>query len=702
MPAIRLAVFSLATAFAFALSAPPSLAQDQPLELYRSALSSFEAGDTQGARAALEAIDHAAFLLGDWSAYDLARLNAASGDREVARALLEETLLRRPASPARGETFDLLLTVACVEPADAACGRALDLSPSGGLSAETRARRALIEAQRLEAAGEAARAYRGYQEVYYHHPLSQSAEQARRATQRLLREAPAAQRAQFPNATFDMRMNRARALAAAGAYDRAVEEFRRILGIGYRGARLAEARFALGETLNRARRRPEARAVFAELAARHAASPLALASRYEMAVIDWNLGAAAKASAQLAPLAADGVPDPLRRRALFTLGKIAEREDGAAAAMEYYRGALALAPEGGAARTLRWRLAWAVYRGGQYEQAAALFAESYSKTDPVNDDGGALYWQARALEKTGREAQAAELFRTLAIRHPDGYYALRGDMRGLSLILNLTEPTLASTYQFSIGEVPAEAGENLARFEALLELGQTARAEFEADAMRRTKDAADSPLWLGQLYLRAGASAKAMRLAGQALAARPVRDDFGDPIWRLLYPADLASLVAAPCVERGLDPFLALAIIRQESGFDRLAVSSANARGLMQIIPATGRRVYEQIGLESRRGAPFHHDALFEPEVNVTLGVTHFAGLLARYQGSVALALAAYNAGETAVEAWLREGPAEPEDEFIERIPYAETREYVKKVIRNWALYRKIYPQHSGAPDGAA
>ena len=699
---MTLAVFSLATAFTLAVSAPaPAFAQDQPLERYRAALSSLDEGDAPGARAALESIDHASFLLGDWSSFDLARLNAASGDGEVARALLEETLIRRPASPARGEVFGLLLTVACDDPARPACGGALTLAPPGGLAVETRARRALIEAQRFEAAGDTARAYRGYQEVYYHHPLSQSAEQARRATLRLLRETSAKERARFPAATFDMRMSRARVLAAGHAYDRAVNEFSRILKIGYNASRRVEAGFALAETLNSARRRGEAREAFAGLAERHPQSPLAPAAQYEIAVIDWNRNDAAGARARLERLTGEGIPDTLLRRALFVLGKIAERDADAAAAMEYYRRALDMAPEGNLARQLRWRMAWTAYRAGLFEQAAGLFAEAY-QGDESASDGGALYWQARALEKTGRGGEAADALRTLAMRHPDGYYALRGAMPGTVTNVALAATAAGDVDPITGGDFPAEIAESLARFEALLALGQAERAERELDAMRRQKGAAEDMVWLGHLYLRAGASAKAMRLASQALSTRPVRDDFTDPFWRLLFPADHLPLVDQPCREQGLDPFLALAIIRQESGFDRRAVSSANARGLMQLIPSTGRRMYERRDMESRRGAPFHHDALFEPELNVALGVTYFTGLLARYQGSVALALAAYNAGEAAVEAWLRAGPPEPEDEFIERIPYAETREYVKKVIRNWALYRKIYPQHSGAPEDAA
>ncbi|MDH5478733.1 MAG: lytic transglycosylase domain-containing protein, partial [Nitrospinota bacterium] len=121
------------------------------------------------------------------------------------------------------------------------------------------------------------------------------------------------------------------------------------------------------------------------------------------------------------------------------------------------------------------------------------------------------------------------------------------------------------------------------------------------------------------------------------------------------------------------------------------ALSSANAMGLMQIVPNTGERMYQRMKLANQTGKPFSTELLFNPEVNIAIGVAYLSDLLERYNGSVTLALAAYNAGEPNVDRWVEKMEAPSQEEFIEMIPYSETRGYVKKVLRNLALYRTIY-----------
>jgi soluble lytic murein transglycosylase len=135
-----------------------------------------------------------------------------------------------------------------------------------------------------------------------------------------------------------------------------------------------------------------------------------------------------------------------------------------------------------------------------------------------------------------------------------------------------------------------------------------------------------------------------------------------------------------------LDPFLILALIRQESLFDAQARSPAFALGLMQLLPSTAGRVAKQVGLE-----PPSNQKLFEPEVNLTLGTQYLKDLLRRYSNNWFKAIAAYNAGEAAVDRWEKEIVTDDIEEFVERIPYVETRGYVKLVMRNHRIYKKLY-----------
>ena len=155
---------------------------------------------------------------------------------------------------------------------------------------------------------------------------------------------------------------------------------------------------------------------------------------------------------------------------------------------------------------------------------------------------------------------------------------------------------------------------------------------------------------------------------------------------RVVYPFPYRALIEARAHEAGVDPYLVAGLIRQESAFESAIASGAGAVGLMQIMPATGRNLAARAGLSG-----FHTAALETPEVNVRLGTDFLATLLDRYDGHLPLALSAYNAGPTRANRWRRMPEASDPHRFTERIPFAETRGYVKCVTRNRALYRWLY-----------
>jgi soluble lytic murein transglycosylase len=137
---------------------------------------------------------------------------------------------------------------------------------------------------------------------------------------------------------------------------------------------------------------------------------------------------------------------------------------------------------------------------------------------------------------------------------------------------------------------------------------------------------------------------------------------------------------------RNLDPALVCALILEESRFQQQALSVAGARGLMQILPPTGLKIARQLGLPS-----FEEKLLFEPEFNLRLGTWYLAQLLQEFSGKLPLALAAYNAGPHVVKEWVSRLKNFREDEFIENIPYSETRNYVIRVLNSFQAYRFLY-----------
>jgi soluble lytic murein transglycosylase len=153
----------------------------------------------------------------------------------------------------------------------------------------------------------------------------------------------------------------------------------------------------------------------------------------------------------------------------------------------------------------------------------------------------------------------------------------------------------------------------------------------------------------------------------------------------VIFPLDYWPLIKKYSDANGLDPYLMAALIAQESTFTADVRSSANAWGLMQLLPSTGRRYAKRLGLR-----PYSTASLKRPETNIRLGMTYFKELMARF-GGAHLALASYNAGENRVEKWRAERPGLSQDEFIDDIPFPETQNYVKRILGTAEDYRRLY-----------
>ena len=154
----------------------------------------------------------------------------------------------------------------------------------------------------------------------------------------------------------------------------------------------------------------------------------------------------------------------------------------------------------------------------------------------------------------------------------------------------------------------------------------------------------------------------------------------------MFYPAHFQTAVSREAQQEQIDPYLVLALIRQESTFNSRALSAANAHGLMQLLPTTARKIAQEIKIQRPTVA-----GLQDPDLNLRLGTRYLADLLKQFGGEEDKALASYNAGERRVESWLSEGGYTDGAEFVENIPFSETRNYVKIIYRNYWFYRKLY-----------
>jgi soluble lytic murein transglycosylase len=299
-----------------------------------------------------------------------------------------------------------------------------------------------------------------------------------------------------------------------------------------------------------------------------------------------------------------------------------------------------------------------------------------------------LYWSARAHEQLGDRDAAHSRYAIVVADYQNSYYG-----RLASRVLEerrVAPDALASTAPPARDE-PGTA-RPLPPTDAVIR--QLIAHELYEDALRELQYAqkawGDSPAiqaTLGLVHSRMGDLRRGINAMKRAYPQYIASGGEQLPVdmLKVLFPVDYWSLITRHSKARGLDPYLVAALMAQESTFDADVRSHANAVGLMQVLPSTGRRYAKRIGV--RR---FRPSMLTQPEMNVRLGTAIFADLTNRF-GGTHLALASYNAGEGAVARWVSERPGMARDEFIDDIPYPETQNYVKKIVGTAEDYRRLY-----------
>ena len=358
--------------------------------------------------------------------------------------------------------------------------------------------------------------------------------------------------------------------------------------------------------------------------------------------------------------------------ALYVLGDaLFDRGDWAGAA-RWFGELIARYPSDTRSSLARFRLAARAYRDNQLDSAAALYQGEVMAAGPQRT--GARFWLGRIAQTRGDSAGARDIWRALARDDSLGYYGLRARRE-------TDMPRVAVPVAAAPPGIPTAVINGLARLDTLMLAGLDSEAQLEVRAVlgRPPQDVESLLAWSEGLGLRGFGSA-AVRLGWQAFVKAP-----GEPrVLRAIYPWPARAAVEAEAKEFAVDPLLLVAIIRQESVFDVEALSPAGARGLAQLTQGTAALTAR--GLD----VTFYPEWITVPDLNLHLGAAHLAELLRRF-GRLETAIAAYNAGGSPVRRWLERDGADDPDQFIELIPYPETRGYVRSVMRNRELYRILY-----------
>jgi soluble lytic murein transglycosylase len=191
---------------------------------------------------------------------------------------------------------------------------------------------------------------------------------------------------------------------------------------------------------------------------------------------------------------------------------------------------------------------------------------------------------------------------------------------------------------------------------------------------------------LASLLNEVGAYHQALRLARARFRDKLERtgEDVAPSLWAVAYPTGLLPTITMQ-EAKGVDPFLVAAIIREESQYDEKAVSRVGAIGLMQVMPATANNVAKRAGFPA-----VGRDDLFDQETNIRIGVRYVGQMLEHFSGNIVHTIASYNAGPIAVGKWVALYRGQDQDEFVELIPYQETRQYVKRVMRSYREYVRL------------
>lgn len=341
-----------------------------------------------------------------------------------------------------------------------------------------------------------------------------------------------------------------------------------------------------------------------------------------------------------------------------------------------------------------WRTAWLNYRLGKKDEAARLFDEQLEFYPASSEAPAAIYWRGRLAEQEDNKPLARAYYQKLSENYRYFYYA------------NLARDRLAKLGLDDIGDPPVldrlsrpsvlpsnwdAPADNLRMQKAQL-LANGALYDFAAKELQAAS--AGSPAWLAKalatLYNDSGSyirSIETLKRAVPAYFSAEIRQ-LPQPVWEGLFPRPFWEELRKDSLANHLDPFLVASLIRQESEFNPLAVSRANAMGLMQLLPSVGKGLAREMKIRH-----FSSDELLVADTNLRLGTRYFKRMVDHYDGQVEYALAAYNAGEDRVDDWRKNGNFKSVEEFVESIPFTETREYVQAIMRNAALYRMLYAE---------
>jgi soluble lytic murein transglycosylase len=528
-------------------------------------------------------------------------------------------------------------------------------------------------------------------EIRHQYPISRTASETDRFLERLK-----AAMGGLPDPSPEQRYRRARLLFDAARYPDALSDLRGLKASApsFFGT---EQEIQLGMTLFQLRRYEEARGVLEPFLKKELPPDLLNKALFWLGRTYFRLGLEAPLLRVKQEYSDRRFVTSERGKLLTFLGVLYEDSGRNDKAVEIYREAMAALSDTAEAEEAGWRIGWLAYREGRYAEALEEWSNQIREAVKKPPSVQLVYWQGRAAERLGRTDPAAESFRRVCTLTPHSYYCHAARMRfkemGREIIESKNGP-LQPNGPASPESLLAEP--HLRKAEELSRIGLPTEASGELSVLL-PRYASDHPalLVLARRFEEVGGYTTTLQILRNHFPEVLERGN-GD-LWRLVYPLRMADHVKGLLSPGGPDPYLVAAVIREESTYDPQAQSRAGALGLMQLMPATGQRMARRLGVELTDPSQ-----LLDPDLNIRLGASYLGSLLDRFNGDLLYAVAGYNAGPDTVEQWIRKNAGLERDEFIEAIPFPETRLYTKKVLRSYAEYLALVDRRFQVPPETA
>lgn len=527
-------------------------------------------------------------------------------------------------------------------------------------------------AEALQAQGSRDEALTRLEEIERVYPTSQQAQSAAVQIASLL--SPAGERAQrSARQDFERRFARAKALLGGGQRGAALIELRKLRVHKAIEQNADEVQITLARALSRTSLR-EAKLALASV-------PETSAQSGEAHLLLARLAPEAERAARLNEVAAQFPGTPIAEEALYALATFFQKDALLTEAAPYYRRLVDEFADGAYAEGAAMRAAFDSLRAGRAAEAAAPL-ETMARR--AKSPAGFLYWAGMARLRNGEPDRGAVLLGETAARFRNTWY---GSLAAAELSRLPPSAAAGAAKVSSVGvdwrseELP---GEVRARLRQLLLVGFNAEAIDEIKALGNLSAALEARALIEADRGELRNAIVYMKRARPEFVSAEIKD-LPAHVWTTIYPLKHGETLKAASLRENLDPALVAALVCQESTFDERARSVVGARGLMQIMPYTGKPLARQLGFR------YTPKILNEPQTSLTFGTRYFRQMMERFDSRPEAALAAYNAGPHRVDRWLAPNPQIRSDEFAESIPFSETRAYVMIILGARDQYRRLY-----------